>query len=765
MNPITIEEIEHASSILFNGDRSKFFDDMEHKTGERIDVIQSLGNIDVDACPGSGKTTALLAKLIILANRMPFDDGRGICVLTHTNVAIDLIKDKLGAGASRLFTHPNFFGTIQSFVDRFLAVPALIEKYQIRPNIVDNDKANAQLFDDYFSSRTALNRRIFITLFARFSQFTTTDFSSLLDLSKRDGAEIVKFLKKKNIVESHRSPYHLNYGNSKKSVLEEKLKGHPLLPIIKNTILKIRDSSYRQTVNSSNQKEELNQLKLDFVKSMVTQNDGSYCRFSTSSGKAFLELKEECFKNGLITFSDAYNLASYYLNKHPEINQAFKERFRFIFVDEMQDTAAHQMGIINQLFKNKGDTVVQYYGDPNQAIFESEGQKDGGWNPDPKQATTLTLTNSKRFGQPIADIINPVRIIANEGSIIKGENNGLSIKPCLLLFSKEKDKEKVLLKFGDIITENKLDKIENAQFVAIGRVGKKHDKGELSLNSYFDKYEKVKSQKREFYPFLILYLGNHLNKFKTVKNVSDRLMNGILHALEIHGFKNEVASKDKSELIKRRFTKTTLLSFLRFNHDDIYYEFKEKLIEWSKKVYTETLPFNLETKQQIEKFLEEKILPLKGLKIDTGMNFFQIPEVVTNEIEVAKAGNEDNLQVEPNEFVYKYTSEGTKKELSIKLNTIHGEKGETHTATLLLETYFKKKHDSEQIKNQLFGESFDSEVNGGKEKNMAVKMAYVAMSRPKYLLCFAFQKSIIQDILDMPEQFEMLKKRWTIVEL
>jgi len=35
---------------------------------------------------------------------------------------------------------------------------------------------------------------------------------------------------------------------------------------------------------------------------------------------------------------------------------------------------------------------------------------------------------------------------------------------------------------------------------------------------------------------------------------------------------------------------------------------------------------------------------------------------------------------------------------------------------------------------------------------MAVKMAYVAMSRPEYLLCFALQKNKIQNILDDPEQ-------------
>ena len=89
---------------------------------ERREFIKCLESRDVVACPGSGKTTALLAKILILAMKMPFPDNRGICVLTHTNVAIDGIKDKLAGQihfADRLFNYPNFFGTIQSFVDKF----------------------------------------------------------------------------------------------------------------------------------------------------------------------------------------------------------------------------------------------------------------------------------------------------------------------------------------------------------------------------------------------------------------------------------------------------------------------------------------------------------------------------------------------------------------------------------------------------------------------------------------------------------------------
>ena len=40
---------------------------------------------------------------------MPFDCNKGICVLTHTNVAIDEIKRRMGKASSALFTYPNFW--------------------------------------------------------------------------------------------------------------------------------------------------------------------------------------------------------------------------------------------------------------------------------------------------------------------------------------------------------------------------------------------------------------------------------------------------------------------------------------------------------------------------------------------------------------------------------------------------------------------------------------------------------------------------------
>src|ERR1700748_2466165 len=85
---ITPAAIALAEQILLPP--GKVFDD------ERIVFIKDLGTFDLHAVPGSGKTTALLAKLIALEQNLPFEDGSGILVLSHTNAAVDEIRHKIG---------------------------------------------------------------------------------------------------------------------------------------------------------------------------------------------------------------------------------------------------------------------------------------------------------------------------------------------------------------------------------------------------------------------------------------------------------------------------------------------------------------------------------------------------------------------------------------------------------------------------------------------------------------------------------------------
>lgn len=111
-----------------------------HFDEERIQFINRLESGDLLAVPGSGKTTALRAKLYCMAKELPMKDGRGILVLSHTNVAVDELKKMLQNHCPQLFEYPNFIGTIQEFVDTFLALPYYVQKYGHREDIIDEDR-------------------------------------------------------------------------------------------------------------------------------------------------------------------------------------------------------------------------------------------------------------------------------------------------------------------------------------------------------------------------------------------------------------------------------------------------------------------------------------------------------------------------------------------------------------------------------------------------------------------------------------------------
>jgi hypothetical protein len=109
----------------------------------RRSFLVSCNTIDVSACPGSGKTTLVIAKLAILARKWPHRT-KGICVLSHTNVAREEIQHRLGSTVigQRLLCYPHFIDTIHGFVNRFLALPWLNSNGYPSPTI-DNDVTNA----------------------------------------------------------------------------------------------------------------------------------------------------------------------------------------------------------------------------------------------------------------------------------------------------------------------------------------------------------------------------------------------------------------------------------------------------------------------------------------------------------------------------------------------------------------------------------------------------------------------------------------------
>jgi len=98
----------------------------EFQDHNQCEFLGSTASCDVQAVPGNGKTTLIVAKLALLS-RTWTSRTEGVCVISHTNAARREVEAKLAShpAASAFLSYPHFVGTVTAFLDRFLALPYL----------------------------------------------------------------------------------------------------------------------------------------------------------------------------------------------------------------------------------------------------------------------------------------------------------------------------------------------------------------------------------------------------------------------------------------------------------------------------------------------------------------------------------------------------------------------------------------------------------------------------------------------------------------
>ena len=123
-------------------------------------IIKNIDSVDIQAFPGSGKTTALVAKLAILARKWTLSNS-GICVLSHTNVAREEIENRLGNTevGKKLLSYPHFIGTLHSFFDLYISLPWL-RSNGVKLNLIDSHLVRkARWYSLPYNTRNYLTRQ------------------------------------------------------------------------------------------------------------------------------------------------------------------------------------------------------------------------------------------------------------------------------------------------------------------------------------------------------------------------------------------------------------------------------------------------------------------------------------------------------------------------------------------------------------------------------------------------------------------------------
>jgi len=228
-------------------------------------------------------------------------------------------------------------------------------------------------------------------------------------------------------------------------------------------------------------------------------------------------------------------------------------------------------------------------------------------------------------------------------------------------------------------------------------------------------------------------LEDYLHFFDKDKETFESIRKNILNA-----FLKIMRIEDILDIDKRSFTKRKLLSFLKLNYKIQYDEFKLNIYHWSISIIRGNIE---ETFLGIQKYIPE-FLAIFNHQVTKSNDFIQNrSSQLTSEVK--------NINESKNCFY--------EDELKIEIGTIHSAKGQTHTATLYLETFYQGKYESDYLQN-LFLES--PIVADGIYKKQALKMSYVGFSRPTHLLCLAINKRRFDEKLS-----ELNVDNWEIVDL
>jgi len=97
-------------------------------------LIETSGSLFVDACPGAGKTEAVVQRYIERPGAL--SSRHGVALLSFTRAAADEAKSRC-IGRLDLMECPNFTGTIDSFINRFIVGPVFVDQTGIVPTFKD----------------------------------------------------------------------------------------------------------------------------------------------------------------------------------------------------------------------------------------------------------------------------------------------------------------------------------------------------------------------------------------------------------------------------------------------------------------------------------------------------------------------------------------------------------------------------------------------------------------------------------------------------
>lgn len=617
--------------------------DLNFDDDERRCALLERGSRDFNAVPGSGKTSLLAAKLMLLARKWPHA-RRGICVLSHTNVAREEIARRLAetTEGAQLLSYPHFIGTIHSFVNQFFAMPmlrSLNQKVDVIDDLVFAEKALARL---------------------QLAQF----FKLRIYLANQNNGEAIA------------------------------------------TSLFYRSAALA-----------------------VSVENGALPAAHTASYQSLVGLKSQLTSLGIFRHRDMFAYADLALQTCPHLLDVVHRRFPSVFIDEMQDTSWEQETFLNRIFDGK--SVMQRFGDIDQKILSDEENVELLSFPREGHGS---ISTSKRFGGAIAQAVASVRM---SGAAVVGE--GADIHAPVLLLYPTGAATKVIPHFGRVVLE-RLSGTEIGSRGVKAMCARKTGEGAVEAGrhlrdywpGYGDGLSSAGIRSGSFWS-LVGDAGQALQNASLSERVSDvrkalllvlrdagaPISRDLRDARALPRAANAVAPAGQLETLTRQLV---LLG--------------EHLCSTDQRAGLLQLLY-----ENLKPYLPDSLAPeeFKALKVFIG------PDAVTV-FDRPLSKNCDVIHLG--------------RTLNFGMGTVAGMKGETHSATLVLESYggISRKCDVSLGLEYIAGIPSKLLAKLPVTQQAQMRNLYVAMSRPTALLCLAANESRVpQKVRDA-----LVAKGWDI---
>ncbi len=171
------------------------------------------------------------------------------------------------------------------------------------------------------------------------------------------------------------------------------------------------------------------------------------------------------------------------------------------------------------------------------------------------------------------------------------------------------------------------------------------------------------------------------------------------------------------------FSKRRLINFLSLTNPEAYEKMKLSLFQWSFAIVKGDMN---DTLVSMRDYIPE-LLTLFDKRVTNSSVFISTPHI-------PGATTASSVVEKPNIY--------SLEETDVHITTIHSVKGQTHTGTLYLESFYRKgngNYESERLATQLKGAPFNP--SSGEILKQTTKMMYVGLSRPTHLLCIGVHRT------------------------